>query len=110
MVNGIDPMQHGIADKTGQKVAGSAGGSAVRPDKSTASSASKAKTDLGDTVVLTERSQLLARLEKTAVKLPVINQARVDAVKADIADGKYAIDVNNIADILLRAEREFGDT
>lgn len=110
MVNGIDPMHHGIVDKTGHKVAGSAGGAAVRPDQSTDSSASKAKTDISDTVMLTQRSQLLERLEKTAVDLPVINQARVDAVKADIADGKYEIDVDNIADILLRAERDFGDT
>lgn len=111
MVNGIDPMHHGIVEKPGHKVSGADGGAAVaRPDQSTETNASTAKSLPGDTVVLTERAQLLERLEKTAAALPVIDRARVDAVKADIAAGKYEIDADNIADILLRAEREFGDS
>ncbi len=110
MVNGIDPMHHGIVDKTGHKVSGSDGGAAVKPDRSAEAGASTAKTALNDTVLLTDRGQLLERLEKTAAELPAIDQARVDAVKADIAAGKYEIDVENIADILLRAERELGDS
>lgn len=110
MVNGIDPMHHGIVDKADHKVVGPDSGTAIKPDKSTENSAAKAKSELSDTVVLTERSRLLERLEKAAMELPAIDQARVDAVKDDIAAGKYEIDVDNIADILLRAEREFGDT
>lgn len=116
MSNGIDPMHNRIVDKTGHKVADSnrkvaeSGREAdVQLSGSSRSDNGPGKTAAADTVVLTERGQLLERLEKTAAKLPAIDQARVDAVKADIADGKYRVDVDNIADILLRTEADFAD-
>lgn len=109
MSNKIDPMHHGIVDKTGHKVSGPARGTTVQPGGSAGSGKSTGKTSLSDTVVLTDRSQLLERLHNIAAKLPAIDRARVEAVKADIANGKYQIDVDNIVDILLRIEEEFGD-
>lgn len=111
MSNRIDPGHQGIVDKTGShKVPGSGRGTSAQPGESASSGKTTAKTSLRDTVVLTKRSQLLERLEKTAAQLPEINRARVEAVKADIADGKYRIDADNIADILLRIDKEIGDS
>ena len=109
MSNKIGPKHPGIVDKTdSHKVPGP--GAALQPDKSPSSGKVSGDNSLHDTVVLTERSQLLQRLEKTAAELPEIDRARVEAVKADIADGKYQIDVDNLADILLRIEKEMGDS
>ena len=109
MSNKIDPIHHGVVDKTGHKVSGSGRGATVQPGGSAGSGKSTGKPASIDTVVLTERSQLLERLEVIAAKMPSIDRARVEAVKADIANGKYQIDADNIADILLRIEQEFGD-
>jgi len=109
MSNRIDPMQHGIINKSDNKVTGSGSGAKVQSTESTGPGKSVDGTALVDTVVLTGRSQLLERLEKTAASLPVIDRAKVDAVKADIAEGNYHVDVDNIADLLLRSEQELGD-
>ncbi len=109
MSNRIDPMHRGMIDKTDNKVSESGRGTTVRPGGSAASGTPAGKTASSDTVTLTDRYQLLERLEKTAAKLPAIDRARVEAVKADIANGKYQIDVDNIADILLRTDQELGD-
>ena len=112
MSNRIDPNLLGIANKAnkaGQKVSGSGNGPAVDPGKAGGASESGAKAGAGDSVVLTERSQLLASLERKIADLPAIDRARVEAVKADIENGNYEIDVDNIADILLRTETELGE-
>ena len=111
MSNRIGPKHPGIVDKTdSHKVPGSGRGAPVQPGKSSTSSKVSGGNSVRDTVELTERSQLLERLEKTAAASPGIDRARVDAVKADIAAGKYQIDAENIADILLRIEKETGDS
>ncbi len=102
-------MNRGIVDKTDHKVSESSRRTIVQPGGSAGSDKSPGKASLSDKVTLTGRYQLIERLEKTAAKLPAIDRVRVDAVKADIASGKYQIDVDNIADILLRTEKEFGD-
>ncbi len=109
MSNRIDPLHSGIVDKTNHKVSESSRGTTVQPGGSAGSGKSPGITASNDKVTLTGRYQLLERLEKTAAKLPAIDRARVEAVKADIANGKYQIDVDNIADILLRTEQVFGD-
>lgn len=110
MSNRINPMHHGIVNKSGNKVSESSSGAKVQPAGSADRGNSTEKTTSRDTVVLTDRSQLLERLEKAAVHAPAFDQARVDAVKEDIARGNYRIDVDNIADILLRSEQELSDS
>ena len=110
MSNRIDGVHRGIVDKTSShKVPGSGRAAPAQPGEAAGSSKSSGKSSSSDTVVLTDHGQLLERLEKTVAQLPAIDPARVAAVKNDIASGKYEIDVDNIADILLRTEKEFGD-
>ena len=109
MSNKINPTHHGIVGKTDHKVSGSGQGAKVQPGGSADASKSTGKTATSDTVELTDRVRLLERLEKAVAELPAIDRARVEAVKADIANGKYQIDVDNIADILLRTDLDLGD-
>lgn len=109
MSNRIDSNHLRIANKTDSKVAESGQRSKVAPEGSAEIGKRDGKPANADTVVLTERSQMLERLEKKAASLPAVDPARVEAVKADIAAGKYRIDVDNIAEILLRTDRDIGD-
>ena len=107
MSNTIDPNLQSVVNKARQKVSGPE--TASNADKSGGTQKSGTPAAKGDTVVLTERSQLLESLEKKISGLPEVDRARVEAVKADIENGNYEIDVDNIADILLRSELELGD-
>ena len=108
MSNRIDSMQNVAIDKTGQKVSKSGGEAAVKSHDSADSGQSVGKTPLTDSVEFTDRVQLLGKLEKAIADLPAIDRARVEAVKADIANGNYEIDIDNIVDIIMRTERDFG--
>lgn len=74
MSNKIDPIHHGIVDKSDQKVSESRRGATVQPGGSAGSGKSTGKTTSVDTVILTERSQLFERLEVIAAKLPSIDR------------------------------------
>ena len=41
--------------------------------------------------------------------MPAIDQARVDAVKADIENGNYEIDLDNLAELLMQSDLQLGD-
>lgn len=105
MSNKIDPNLSAVAGKAGQKVGGS--GNAAAPGRAEGPSKSGVKPAAGETVVLTERSQFLESLEKKIASMPAIDEARVEAVKADIQNGNYRIDADNIAELLLRTETDF---
>lgn len=76
----------------GERRAGPAGGPQQRPD----------------TVELTDAARLLERLESQLAGAPDVDQARVDVLRAAVADGSYEINDREIADALLRADRELG--
>jgi negative regulator of flagellin synthesis FlgM len=59
----------------------------------------------GDKVSFTETSVRLRALEGTLANMPVVDEARVEAIKQAIADGSYQIDANRIADKLIQFER-----
>ena len=109
MSNKISSMHHSLMDKGAQKVSESGRGAKTHSGAATTASDGASKTASTDSVVLTDRSQLLERIEKTLAAMPAIDRERVEAVKADIAEGRYEIDVDNIAEIMLRSERDFGE-
>lgn len=107
MADRIHSVQNTISPKPAKDASGARGGSSVRPGETASGETTAARSK--ESVTLTEHGQRIAELEKALSELPAIDQARVDAVKADIAAGKYAIDVENIADVLLATEAEFND-
>ena len=59
-------------------------------------------------VRITEQARQLASLEQTVHGLPIVNEAKVAAIRAAIDDGSYQVAPERIADKLLRMERELG--
>ncbi len=85
-------------------------GTTRRPDLSEASestSSSKASaTNTEDTVNVSRSSVLLSELEQVVSSLPVVDSARVDALKQAIASGTYEVDSSSVAERMMRLERE----
>jgi negative regulator of flagellin synthesis FlgM len=59
-------------------------------------------------VRITDSARQLAALEQTMNTLPVVNEAKVAAIRAAIEDGSYQVVPERIADKLLRMDRELG--
>ena len=64
-------------------------------------------TGVRDGVQITDGARQLASLEKAIAALPVVDQARVDAVSREIDEGRYALQPQKIADRLIRMDQEF---
>jgi negative regulator of flagellin synthesis FlgM len=81
-------------------------GNGVVTDKSQPGDASAAGvSQTGDTLTLTDSARSLQKIEETVAKAPVVNAAKVAAVKQAISSGTYQIDGGRIADKLLQFER-----
>ncbi len=78
---------------------------ADKPQQGENSAASVAASQTGDTVTLTNSARSLQKIEETVAKAPVVNAAKVAAVKHAIHAGTYQIDAGHIADKLLQFER-----
>jgi negative regulator of flagellin synthesis FlgM len=59
-----------------------------------------------DTVSITQSGLLMSKLEELVQGAPVVDQARVAAIKDSVASGTYEIDDQRVADKLLRFERD----
>lgn len=101
-------MDQRLLGKIGDKIGETGTAKTVNPDSPARSRESAQQAGTGDTVQLTSSAKLLERLEKTLASMPEIDSARVAAVKAQIENGEYQIDVEKIADALIRADQEFG--
>ena len=101
-------MDQRLLGKIGDKIGEAGTAKTISPDLPVRGTDSAQKTGTGDTVNLTSSAQLLERLEKTLASMPEIDTARVAAVKAQIENGEYQIDVDSIADALIRTDKEIG--
>jgi negative regulator of flagellin synthesis FlgM len=68
-------------------------------------SAAAAASQSGDTLTLTNSARSLQKIEETVAKAPVVNAAKVAAVKQAVSSGTYQIDAGRVADKLLQFER-----
>jgi negative regulator of flagellin synthesis FlgM len=59
-----------------------------------------------DTVSITDSALLLGKLEEVVQSTPVTDSARVAAIKNALASGSYEVDDRQVADKLLRFERD----
>jgi negative regulator of flagellin synthesis FlgM len=86
-------------------VKGSNGNNAAidRSRETSQDSAPAAQT--GDHVTLTSSARSLHKLEETIAKTPVVDTAKVAAVKQSISSGSYKIDAGRVADKLIQFER-----
>jgi len=63
----------------------------------------------GDTVNVSRSGLLMTRLEEVVHNTPVVDTARVAAIKTALSSGSYQIDDQKTADKLLRTERNLHD-
>jgi negative regulator of flagellin synthesis FlgM len=82
------------------------GSNAVVADKSQGEGSAAASTaQTADHVTLTDSARSLQKIEEAVAKTPVVNAAKVAAVKQAINSGTYKIDPAQIAGKLLKYER-----
>jgi|SRR5690606_20327493 len=60
-----------------------------------------AKPNTGDNVSLSSQAQALGRLEQAVQKSGDVDEAKVDAIRQAIAEGRYQIDSDKIAERML---------
>lgn len=81
----------------------------TQPEPSGRTPVASARTDTGDQLTLTESAQRLLDAARSAGDASPVDQARVDAVRASIADGSYVIDPERIAAGLLKMDQDLGE-
>lgn len=59
---------------------------------------------------LTDNSRLLHELEKRIAVQPAVDNQRVAAIREAIASDRFTVDVDTIADKLIRLEKALSDT
>ena len=84
-------------------VTGSSGVSAA--DKNRGAAASTTATPAADHVTLTSSARILQKLSEAVAGAPVVNAAKVSAVKQAVQSGSYQVDSGRVADKLLSFER-----
>lgn len=97
-INGVEP----------RPIAVTGGAPVPRPRDVAAESrneAARAQTD----VHITDSARQLASLEKVITALPVVDSKRTEKISRDIADGRYKIDPEAIADKLTRLEAQISN-
>ena len=73
--------------------------------KNTTESSSSPRAGTEDTVSLSKESQQVSGLQQQLKNIPVIDQAKVDSIKQEIANGNYPLDAEKIAENLINLEQ-----
>lgn len=79
----------------------------VTPAKATGAQSPAPASAARDKVEITSISAQLAQLEKMLGEVGIVDAARVDAIKQAIAEGKFRVDSEVVADRLLTTVREY---
>jgi negative regulator of flagellin synthesis FlgM len=79
-------------------------------DAGTSASQSAAGAKAATPVKITDQARQLAALERAVNDAPVVNEARVAAVRQAVEEGHYEVVPERIADKLLRMNQELGAT
>lgn len=101
MTNPINPL--------GRSVAGSVNNNAEKAQTSKTSNGAENntanRTATEDTVSLSQESQQVSGLQQQLKDSPAIDQAKVDSIKQEIANGNYPLDAEKIAVNLINLEQ-----
>jgi negative regulator of flagellin synthesis FlgM len=81
------------------------GSNAAVADKSQGEGSASVSAQTADHVTLTDSARSLQKLEAAVAKAPVVNTAKVAAVKQSISAGTHQINAGQIAGKLLQFER-----
>ena len=88
-------------------IKGSKGNTPVADQSGSDASATSASTasPSSDHVTLTDSARSLQKIEEAIAKAPVVDTAKVAAIKQAVSSGTYQIDAGRVADKLLQYER-----
>jgi negative regulator of flagellin synthesis FlgM len=80
---------------------------ATKPQgRSAADGGAPSAAPAGDTVNLTRSGLLMSKLEELVQSMPAVDAGRVRAIKDALASGSYEIDDRQVADKMLRLDRQ----
>jgi negative regulator of flagellin synthesis FlgM len=79
-------------------------------DAGTSASQSAEGAKAATPVKITDQARQLAALERAVNDAPVVNEARVAAVRQAVEEGRYEVVPERIANKLLRMNQELGTT
>lgn len=102
-INNLNPSN--IADrrvKGGAPEASDQGSAAA--DKASADQASA--TSGSDQVQLSAEAQTLKRLQDSVAEIPAFDEARVESIREAIAEGRYHVDADRLAERFIALESE----
>ncbi len=88
----------------GRPLAGTPGSSTETKSKAAGGISSPANNST-DKVSLSEESQQVSSLQQQLNNSPAIDQAKVDSIKQEIANGNYPLDAEKIANNLFNLEQ-----
>jgi flagellar biosynthesis anti-sigma factor FlgM len=77
---------------------------AVRNEDGKGAHQTGATSNTQDTVTLTGTAALMNRLHAEITAAPVVDQARVDAIRQQLSDGTYSIDPMRVAEKMISME------
>ena len=96
----IDPSNPSL-NRTTNAASGGVKAKSSPSVESEAASRSSAKPSVGDNVSLSSQAQTLGRLEQAVKKSGDVDEAKVAAARQAIAEGRYSIDSDKIAERML---------
>jgi negative regulator of flagellin synthesis FlgM len=71
----------------------------------TAATTASTAAQSSDHVTLTDSARSLQKIEEAIAKAPVVDTAKVAAIKQAVSSGTYQVDTGRVADKLLQFER-----
>jgi negative regulator of flagellin synthesis FlgM len=86
-------------------IKGSNGNGVVTDKPQGEGSAAAVSAPTGDTVTLTNSARSMQKIEEAVAKAPVVDSAKVAAVKQAVSSGTYQIDSRRVAGKMLQFER-----
>ncbi len=82
--------------------------SETRSSSSAPASGGASTAAAGDKLSLSAQADRLSTLTRIAAASPDIDTAKVEALRAQIAEGNYEIDADRLASSMLQADRQLG--
>ena len=93
-------------DGTGKPLGPTSTSTTRSPSGNTSTNSTSATASPGAQVDVSSISSRLRELESTIANVPVVDSARVDEIKQAIAEGRFKVNADRVADSLIESVRQ----
>ena len=97
-------------DGTGKPLGPTSTSTTRNSSGNTPTNSTSATPSAGAQVDVSSTSSRLRELESTIANVPVVDSARVDEIKQAIADGRFKVNADRVADSLIESGRQMLNT